>query len=66
MPVDLGALLEPSRAALLLMECQEGVIGEGGTLSALADAVKRHGTVAQIARVLGRRAREGRARSSTA
>jgi biuret amidohydrolase len=51
-PVDLGALLEPSRTALLLMECQEGVIGEGGTLSALADAVKRHGTVAQIGRVL--------------
>jgi biuret amidohydrolase len=51
-PVDLGALLEPSRAALLLMECQEGIIGEGGTLSALADAVGRNGTVAQIARVL--------------
>lgn len=53
MPVDLGALLEPSRAALLLMECQEGIIGEGGAaLSALADAVRRHGTVGQIARVL--------------
>ena len=52
MPVDLGALLEPSRAALLLMECQEGIIGEGGTLSALADAVRRNGTVPQIARVL--------------
>jgi nicotinamidase-related amidase len=52
-PVDLGGLLEPSRAALLLMECQEGIIGEGGTLSALADAVRRNGTVPQIARVLG-------------
>ena len=52
MPIDLGALLEPSSAALLLMECQEGIIGEGGTLSALADAVRRNGTVAQIARVL--------------
>jgi biuret amidohydrolase len=51
-PVDLDALLEPSRAALLLMECQEGIIGEGGTLSALADAVRRNGTVPQIARVL--------------
>jgi nicotinamidase-related amidase len=51
-PVDLGALLEPSRAALLLMECQEGIIGEGGTLSALAEAVRRNGTVPQIARVL--------------
>jgi len=52
-PIDLGALLEPSRTALLLMECQEGIIGEGGAApSALADAVRRHGTVAQIARVL--------------
>src|SRR5262245_42433957 len=34
------------------MECQEGIIGEGATLSALGDAVRRHGTVAQIARVL--------------
>jgi nicotinamidase-related amidase len=51
-PIDLGALLEPSRTALLLMECQEGVIGEGGKLSALADAVKQQGTVAQIGRVL--------------
>lgn len=52
MPVDLGALLEPSHAALLLMECQEGIVGEGGTLSALAEAVRRNGTVPQIARVL--------------
>src|SRR5262245_60927009 len=35
------------------MECQEGISGEGGTLSALADAVRRHGTVGHIARVLG-------------
>ena len=53
MPVHLAALLEPSRTALLLMECQQGVIGDGGKLSALSDAVQRHGTVAQIERVLG-------------
>jgi nicotinamidase-related amidase len=41
------------------MECQEGIIGEGARLGALAQAVQRHGTVAQIARVLAaaRRAR---------
>jgi nicotinamidase-related amidase len=50
--IDLASLLRPSTAALILMECQEGIIGEGGKLSALADAVKRHGTIAQIARVL--------------
>ena len=51
--IDLATLLAPATAALLVMECQEGIIGQGGTLSALADAVRRHGTVAQIARVLG-------------
>lgn len=53
MPVDLAALLAPSRSALLMMECQEGVIGAGARLGALAEAVARHGTVAAIARVLG-------------
>lgn len=52
MPVDLPALLAPGQSALLLMECQEGVIGGGAHLGALAEAVARHGTVAQIARVL--------------
>jgi len=50
--IDLATLLAPATAALLVMECQEGIIGQGGTLSALADAVRRHGTVGQIARVL--------------
>jgi nicotinamidase-related amidase len=57
--VDLPSLLVPAHAALLLMECQEGVIGAGAHLGQLAQAVARHGTVGQIARVLGaaRRAR---------
>jgi nicotinamidase-related amidase len=53
MPIDLKTLLDPARAALLMMECQEGIIGGGGALGALAEAVERHGTVGQIARVLG-------------
>ena len=59
MPLDLAALLAPAQSALLMMECQEGVVGSGGKLGALADAVGRHGTIAQIARVLAaaRRAR---------
>ncbi len=54
MPLDLKDLLNPAHSALLLMECQEGIIGSGGggRLNALADAVARHGTIAQIARVL--------------
>jgi nicotinamidase-related amidase len=51
-PVDLKALLEPSRAALLMMECQEGIVGSGAALGALGEAVRRHGTIAEIARVL--------------
>jgi nicotinamidase-related amidase len=51
-PVDLQALLEPSRAALLMMECQEGIVGGGGALGALAEAVARQRTVDHIARVL--------------
>ena len=53
MPLDLKALLAPSHTALLMMECQEGIIGSGGKLGALAEAVERHGTVGHIARVLG-------------
>ncbi len=52
MPVDLKALLDPRTTALLMMECQEGIIGGGGKLGALGEAVVRHGTVGQIARVL--------------
>jgi nicotinamidase-related amidase len=51
-PVDLTALLDPAHAALLMMECQEGVIGGGGKLGALAEAVACEGTVERIARVL--------------
>jgi nicotinamidase-related amidase len=51
-PFDLASQLAPTTSALLLMECQEGVIGEGARLGMLAHAVARHGTVAHIARVL--------------
>ena len=52
MPVDLKALLDPRQTALLMMECQQGIIGGGATLGALGEAVERHGTIARIARVL--------------
>ncbi|HZP43664.1 MAG TPA: isochorismatase family protein [Candidatus Binatia bacterium] len=59
MPPDLAALLAPATTALLVLECQEGVVGAAARLGALADAVARHGTVGEIARVLAaaRRAR---------
>ncbi len=52
MPLDLDALLAPARTALLMMECQEGIVGGGARLGALAEAVARHGTIAEIARLL--------------
>jgi len=52
MPIDLTSLLAPSQTALLVMECQEGVIGGGGKLGALAEAVRRHGVVERIRRLL--------------
>lgn len=52
MPIDLKELLAPAHSALLLMECQEGIIGGGARLGALGEAVARHGTIEHISRVL--------------
>jgi nicotinamidase-related amidase len=52
MPIDLKQLLDPAHAAVLVMECQEGVIGGGGRLGALGEAVARHDTVAHLRRLL--------------
>jgi nicotinamidase-related amidase len=51
-PVDLVSLLAPAHSALVLMECQEGVIGEHARLGDLAKAVERRGTIPAITRVL--------------
>ncbi|HYD46900.1 MAG TPA: isochorismatase family protein, partial [Terriglobales bacterium] len=48
MAIDLAQRLAPKRCALLIMECQEGVIGAAG-LGALPEAVSRHGIVPRIA-----------------
>ncbi|HVO27801.1 MAG TPA: cysteine hydrolase [Candidatus Margulisiibacteriota bacterium] len=52
MPIDLKELLAPAHSALLLMECQEGIIGSGARMGALGEAVARHGTIEHIGRVL--------------
>lgn len=49
MPVDLTRMLEPRGCALLIMECQEGVVGSAAGLGALAEAVARHATLDRIA-----------------
>ena len=40
-PVDLPSLVAPPHTALLLMECQEGIVGGAGTLGALATGSAR-------------------------
>jgi nicotinamidase-related amidase len=52
MPIDLKSLLAPASTALLIMECQEGIVGESAALGALGEAVQRHGTIGQLKRVL--------------
>ena len=52
MPIDLKQLLAPAHSAVLVMECQEGIVGGGAALGALGEAVQRHGTVEQVGRVI--------------
>jgi nicotinamidase-related amidase len=60
MPLDLAALVVPARTALVLQECQEGVIGAESALPELA-AAARGGMLANAAR-LARAARQAGAR----
>lgn len=52
MPIDLREILRPEASAVITVECQRGVIGTGGALSALADAVRESGIVPRAASVL--------------
>lgn len=45
MPLDLATLLDPAHTAVLTMELQRGVVGEGGAIRELADVVAAHGVV---------------------
>src|SRR5256885_7868805 len=40
MPIDLRALLEPARTAVLVIECQEGVLGPDSPVGELARSVR--------------------------
>ena len=51
MAVDLEHILDPAHTAVLVMECQQGIVGGPG-FGALGEAVQRHGTIGHIARVL--------------
>jgi nicotinamidase-related amidase len=53
MPLDPGALLEPSGCALVLQEVQNGVVGEPSALPALAAAASATHLVERAARAAG-------------
>ena len=46
MPIDLREVLEPARTVVLVIECQEGIVGAGSSLPDLAQSV-REGAVLQ-------------------
>jgi nicotinamidase-related amidase len=52
MPIDLREILRPASTAVITVECQQGVVGTAGALSALAEAVREAGILPQMARVL--------------
>ena len=52
MPVDLDPHLEPSTCAVLVFECQEGIIGEGGGIPGLVAAVRDSGMLRTLAGLL--------------
>lgn len=52
MPLDLGALVAPGHTAVLTVELQHGIVGDGGAMPALAEAVAAGGTLERVAAVL--------------
>ena len=49
MPLDLAALIDPRHTALLTVEVQRGVVGEGSLVPPLAEAVAAGGVLVKIA-----------------
>ena len=50
--MDLSQRINPSRTAVITVECQRGVIGEGAIFPALVDAVEESGMIANGQTVL--------------
>ncbi|GIW41924.1 MAG: isochorismatase [Candidatus Binatia bacterium] len=51
MPFDLARALRPESTALLLFECQEGIVGREAAFPALREAVERRGLLDNLARL---------------
>ncbi len=59
MPSDLRGLLEPARTAVLVIECQEGIVGEGSSLPDLARSVREGGVLHALSGLLAGARRAG-------
>ena len=53
MPVDLRGVIEPAHTAVLVIECQEGVLGEDSPVAELARSVREGPLVPTLSRFLG-------------
>jgi nicotinamidase-related amidase len=53
MPIDLSAVLAPGHTAVLVIECQVGVLGEDSPVADLAQSVREGPLVPTLARFLG-------------
>lgn len=53
MPIDWKGLVKPSETAILVIECQEGIIGESSSLKGLVQSVRDSGLVPRLGRFLG-------------
>jgi len=54
MPVNVEALVMPSETAVLVIKCQEGVIGEGTSLPGLRRSVLESGMLPRLSKLLDR------------
>lgn len=52
MPIDISRLIEPATTAVVTVECQRGVVGDGAVFPQLVDAVRASGMIENGARVL--------------
>ena len=52
MPIDLRQVLEPARTAVLVIECQEGIVGAASPLRELAEAVRESAMLQRLGGLL--------------
>lgn len=52
MPVNVESLVKPSETAVLVIECQEGVIGEGTSLPGLRRSVLESDVLPRLSKLL--------------